>query len=120
MQRQLIGILGSDGLVSPTGEVVSRPAAPEPRTVAVRVSQVSQERTGERTREPLPRRVVAMDAIDEFNALLAAALKLARDMSESDKRRASNILEAARGVMTATTYLDSDEQRRFEAALRNA
>src|SRR5436190_1702103 len=100
--RQMVGILGADGLVAPDGTVISRPApAPEPRAVVVQ--------------EPPTRRNVApLDPLDEYRAHIAAALKLARDMSGDDKRAASNIMEAARGVLTATTYLDSNEQRRFE------
>jgi hypothetical protein len=64
--------------------------------------------------------VTALDPIDQFNAHLAQAIRLAQAMNESDKARASEVMEAARGALTMVTRLSSSEQKRFEAALRNA
>jgi hypothetical protein len=67
-----------------------------------------------------PATVQHLDAIDEFNAHIARAIRTAQGMSDADKRRASEFMEAARGMLTAVTRLSSGEQRRFENAMRSA
>jgi hypothetical protein len=99
---RVLGVVIDDELYSPQGHRLSPSRAPaivEP--------------------EP-PRAVRHLDPIDEFNAHLAQAIRVAQAMTEHDKRRASEFMEAARGMLTAVTRLKPDEQRRFEQALRNA
>lgn len=66
------------------------------------------------------RNVASLDPLDAFNSHLAQAIRLAQAMSEADKRRASEVMEAARGALTMVTRLSTSEQRKFEAAMRAA
>jgi len=94
-------------MVSPTGQRISD------------VRQLTESRAAPAP-EPPRRNVQPIDAIDEFNSLLARAIKLAQGMNATDKSRASEVMEAARGALTMVTRLSSSEQRRFEAAMRAA
>src|SRR6478736_3768539 len=66
-----------------------------------------------------PRNIKPLDPLDEYNAHLAAAIRLAQDMSPEDQQRASEFMEACRATLTATTRLKSTELRKWQAALRN-
>ena len=78
----------------------------ETRAVAAPVSRIE------------PRNIAPLDPLDEFNAHLAAAIRIAQSLSERDQQRASNFMEAARATLSACTRLESSEQRKWEAALR--
>ena len=105
MRTAHVTIIG-DEVYDARGMRVNEVAASETRAVAVP------------DREPA--QVTPMDPIDEFNGLLARAIPIAHGMNDKDQRRASEFMEAARALLTATTRLPTNEQRRFEAALRNA
>lgn len=66
-----------------------------------------------------PRNIKPLDALDQYNDHLAAAIRLAQDMSPEDQQRASEFMEACRATLTATTRLKSTELRKWQAALRN-
>lgn len=80
--------------------------------------RLSPEREPTQAPEP-PRNIKPLDALDRYNEHLAAAIRLAQDMSEEDQRRASEFMEAARATLTATTRLKSTELRKWQNALRN-
>jgi hypothetical protein len=110
-----IAIFRDGQLISAEGELISeapRPVSEPSRAVAAPVWH-------ERTREP-PRNVKPLDVLDRYNEHLAAAIRLAQDMSPEDQQRASEFMEAARATLTATTRLKAAELRKWQAALRNA
>jgi hypothetical protein len=57
--------------------------------------------------------------IDRLAALLGQAVRLAQNLSPTDARRARDLMHAAQGMMSASTYLPADDQKLFEAALRD-
>ncbi|WP_426525657.1 hypothetical protein [Bradyrhizobium sp. McL0615] len=114
--RQMIGVLGVDGLVSVGGEVIARPAAaPVPAPAVVQPSAVEVVPYRQRRND-----VAVLDRVDEITALFARALKLTVTLSREDQQRVRNIMEATRSTLYATTYLDRPDQAKFEQALRNA
>ena len=99
-----VAVIIDGKIYSPAGEQISPPREPS-RAVAAPAP---------------PRNIAPLDPLDEFNAHLARAIRLAHAMSEEDKRRASEFMEAARGALTMVTRLKASENRKFEAAMRAA
>ena len=56
--------------------------------------------------------------IDQIVAHLGQAVRLAQNLSPADARRARDFMHAAYSMLSATTYLPSQDQARFERALR--
>jgi hypothetical protein len=56
--------------------------------------------------------------IDRIAAALGQAVRLAQNLNPTDARRARDLMHAAQGMMSATTYLPADDQKFFERALR--
>jgi hypothetical protein len=56
--------------------------------------------------------------IDRIVAHLGQAVRLAQNLTPEDARRARDFMHAACAMLTATTYLPSADQTRFERALR--
>lgn len=57
--------------------------------------------------------------VDRIVALLGQAVRLAQSLSPADARRVRDIFHAAQGMLSATTYLDRNDQRLFERALKD-
>jgi hypothetical protein len=56
--------------------------------------------------------------IDQIAAHLGKAVRLAQNLSPTDARRARDFFHAASGMMSATTFLPSDDQKLFGKSLR--
>jgi hypothetical protein len=66
-----------------------------------------------------PRQVAPVDPIDEISTLLGRVIHIARGLSRDDARRAREIVYAASSALEASTFLNTEDQRRFEQGLRN-
>jgi hypothetical protein len=60
------------------------------------------------------------DPIDEAAQLLARVAKIAQGLNATDQRRIRELVHATSSMLSATTVLPRDDQRRFERALREA
>ena len=60
------------------------------------------------------------DGVELIVALLANIVKLTRELSPADQRRARGFLATTGSVLSASGYLGQDDQQIFEAALRSA
>jgi hypothetical protein len=56
--------------------------------------------------------------IDKIASHLGQAVRLAQNLSPADSRRARDLMHAAQGMMSATTYLPDTDQKLFERSLR--
>jgi hypothetical protein len=56
--------------------------------------------------------------IERVAAALGLAVRLAQNLSPTDARRARDLMHAAQGAMSATTYLEKSDQKLFEKSLR--
>ena len=56
--------------------------------------------------------------IDRIAAALGQAVRLAQNLNSTDARRARDLMHAAQGMMSATTYLEKSDQKLFEKSLR--
>jgi hypothetical protein len=64
--------------------------------------------------------IPSMSDIDQIVSLLGQVVLRAQSLPESDKRRVRDFVCAAQGMLTATTYLPTSDQRVFDAYLRDA
>jgi hypothetical protein len=62
--------------------------------------------------------IEASMGVDQIAGLLGQVVRLAQGLSPEDARRARDFMHAASAAMTATTYLDESDQRKFERSLR--
>jgi hypothetical protein len=85
--------------------------------------RLSEERPSE-TREVATRHRVLdvpnVGGVDLVVALLAHVVKITKDLSPADQRRARAFLATTASVLSATGYLQGDDQNIFQAALRSA
>jgi hypothetical protein len=56
--------------------------------------------------------------VEKIAAHLSQIIRVAQGLSESDARRARDLLHAASGLLMATTYLPKEDQAQLEQALR--
>ena len=56
--------------------------------------------------------------IERIAAHLGQAVRLAQTLSPTDARRARDLMHAAQGAMSASTYLEKPEQALFNKSLR--
>jgi hypothetical protein len=56
--------------------------------------------------------------IDRIAIHLGQAVRLAQNLSPADARRARDLMHAAQGMMSATTFLEKPEQALFNKSLR--
>lgn len=68
--------------------------------------------------QPQRQRMTALNNIDAIVMHLSEVVKLAQDLSTTDRRRARDFVHAASAVLSATTYLPDDDQSKFDRALR--
>lgn len=104
---QVIAIIRDGAVHDAHGMPISAPREPS-RAVA------APERQTRQVIEPI------RDPVDEVAALLARVTRLAQQMNAADQRRCRDLVHAASAVLNASTCLPRDDQRLFEAALRNA
>jgi len=86
----------------------------------IRLSPEREPARAVTVQEPPRRNVAPLDPLDKYNEHLAAAIRIAQDLSPQDQQRASEFMEAARATLTATTRLKAAELRKWQTALRNA
>jgi hypothetical protein len=61
--------------------------------------------------------VIDASDIDQIAAHLGQAVRLAQRLNPTDARRARDLMHAASGMLSATTYLPEPDQKLFERAL---